>query len=178
MSKIRLSHSGNNIVLVGHMGSGKTSIGMNLSKKINYKFIDTDKEIEDESKMTISEFFTENSEKDFRKFEERITKKILKENKRSVIALGGGSFENDETRSLILRDNFSIWLKCSLKTLSYRCNNLDTRPLLKGKNIRNEISKLDKIRKNNYMKSNLTVDVSRKTKSAIIQEIINNLKNE
>ena len=178
MSKIRLSHNGNNIVLVGHMGSGKTSIGMNLSKKINYKFIDTDKEIEDESKMTISEFFTENGEKDFRKFEERITKKILKENKGSVIALGGGSFENDKTRSLILKDNFSIWLKCSLKTLSYRCSNLNTRPLLKGKNIRNEISKLDKIRKKNYMKSNLTVDVSRKTKSTIIQEIINNLKNE
>ena len=178
MSKIRLSHNGNNIVLVGHMGSGKTSIGMNLSKKINYKFIDTDKEIEDESKMTISEFFKENGEKDFRKFEERITKKILKDNKRSVIALGGGSFENDKTRSLILKDNFSIWLKCSLKTLSYRCNNLNTRPLLKGKNIRNEISKLDRIRKKNYMKSNLTVDVSRKTKSIIIQEIINNLKNE
>jgi len=178
MSKIRLSHSGNNIVLVGHMGSGKTSIGMNLSKKINYKFIDTDKEIEDESKMTISKFFTENGEKDFRKFEERITKRILKGNKGSVIALGGGSFENDRTRSLILNDNFSIWLKCSLKTLSYRCNNLDTRPLLKGKNIRNEISKLDKIRKKNYMKSNLTIDVSRKTKSKIIQEIINNLNNE
>ena len=178
MSKIRLSHNGNNIVLVGHMGSGKTSIGMNLSKKINYKFIDTDKEIEDESKMTISAFFTKNGEKDFRKFEEIITKKILKENKGSVIALGGGSFENEKTRYLILRDNFSIWLKCSLKTLSYRCSNLNTRPLLKGKNIRNEISKLDKIRKKNYMKSNLTVDVSRKTKSTIIQEIINNLKNE
>tara|TARA_B100001175_G_scaffold281197_1_gene259422 strand:- start:133 stop:669 length:537 start_codon:yes stop_codon:yes gene_type:complete len=178
MSKIRLSHSGNNIVLVGHMGSGKTSIGMNLSKKINYKFIDTDKEIEDESKMTIRDFFAENGEKDFRKFEERVTKKILKENKWSVIALGGGSFENEKTRSLILKENFSIWLKCSLKTLYYRCNNLNTRPLLKGKNIRNEISKLDKIRKKNYMKSNLTVDVSRKTKSKIIQEIINSLQNE
>ena len=178
MSKIRLSHSGNNIVLVGHMGSGKTSIGMNLSKKINYKFIDTDKEIEDESKMTIRDFFAENGEKDFRKFEERVTKKILKENKWSVIALGGGSFENEKIRSLILKENFSIWLKCNLKTLSYRCDNLNTRPLLKGKNIRNEISKLDKIRKKNYMKSNLTVDVSRKTKSKIIQEIINSLQNE
>ena len=178
MSKIRLTHNGNNIVLVGHMGSGKTSIGMNLSKKINYKFIDTDKEIEDESKMTIRDFFAENGEKDFRKFEERVTKKILKENKWSVIALGGGSFENEKTRSLILKENFSIWLKCSLKTLYYRCNNLNTRPLLKGKNIRNEISKLDKIRKKNYMKSNLTVDVSRKTKSKIIQEIINSLQNE
>ena len=178
MSKIRLSHNRNNIVLVGHMGSGKTSIGRNLSKKINYKFIDTDQEIEGESKMTIAQLFTKNGEKYFRKFEEKITKKILKENKRSVIALGGGSFENDKTRSLVLKENFSIWLKCNLKTLSYRCSNLNTRPLLKDKNIKNEISKLDKVRKKNYMKSNLIVDVSKKTKSVIIREIINNLNNE
>ena len=178
MSKIRLSHNGNNIVLVGHMGSGKTSIGKHLSKKINYKFFDTDQEIENESKMTIAEFFSKKGEKDFRRFEEKIIKKILKENKRSVIALGGGSFENERTRSLVLKHNFSIWLKCNLNTLSYRCNNLNTRPLLKDKNIRNEIRKLDKIRKKNYMKSNLKVDVSKKTKSAIIREIINNLNNE
>tara|TARA_Y100001970_G_scaffold266934_1_gene356248 strand:- start:849 stop:1385 length:537 start_codon:yes stop_codon:yes gene_type:complete len=178
MSKIRLSHNGNNIVLVGHMGSGKTSIGKHLSKKINYKFFDTDQEIEEESKMTIAEFFSKKGEKDFRKFEEKITKKILKENKGSVIALGGGSFENERTRSLVLKDNFSIWLKCNLNTLSYRCNNLNTRPLLRDKNIRNEIRKLDKIRKKNYMKSNLKVDVSKKTKSAIIREIINSLNNE
>jgi len=178
MSKIRLSHNGNNVVLVGHMGSGKTSIGKHLSKKINYKFFDTDQEIEDESKMTIAEFFSKKGEKDFRKFEEKITKKILKENKGSVIALGGGSFENERTRSLVLKDNFSIWLKCNLNTLSFRCNNLNTRPLLRDKNIRNEIRKLDKIRKKNYMKSNLKVEVSKKTKSAITREIINNLNNE
>ena len=78
----------------------------------------------------------------------------------------------------MLKDNFSIWLKCNLKTLSYRCNNLDTRPLLKDKNIRHEISKLDKLRKKNYMKSNLTIDVSKKTKSIIIREIIGYLNNE
>ena len=178
MSKIRLSHNENNIVLVGHMGSGKTSIGRNLSKRINCKFIDTDQEIEDESKMTIAEFFIKKGEKDFRKFEEKITKKILKENKGSVIALGGGSFQNDRIRSLVLKDNFSIWLKCSLNTLSYRCNNLNTRPLLQNKNIRNEIRKLDKIRKKNYMKSNLIIDVSKKTKSVIIREIIDNINNE
>ena len=178
MSKIRLSHKGSNIVLVGHMGSGKTSIGKNLSKKMNYKFIDTDQEIEEESGITITEFFQIKGEKDFRKFEEKITRKVLKENKKSVIALGGGSFENNKTRTLVLKDNFSIWLKCNLKTLSYRCNNLNTRPLLKDKNIINEIKKLDKIRKKNYMKSNLIIDVSKKTKSLIIREIINNLNNE
>ena len=57
MSKIRLSHNRNNIVLIGHMGSGKTSIGMNLSKKIGFDFIDTDEAIENHSKITISEFF-------------------------------------------------------------------------------------------------------------------------
>ena len=66
MSKISLTHKGNNIVLVGHMGSGKTSIGRNLSKKINYKFIDIDEEIEKEVKMTISDFFINNREKEFR----------------------------------------------------------------------------------------------------------------
>ena len=178
MSKIRLGHNRNNIVLVGHMGSGKTSIGRNLSKKINYRFIDTDQEIEDKSKMSIAEFFTKKGEEGFRKFEEKITKKILKENKKSVVALGGGSFENDKTRSLVLKDNFSIWLKCNLNTLFYRCNNLNTRPLLKDKNIRNEIRKLDKIRKKNYMKSNLIIDVSKKTKSVIIREIIKSLNDE
>tara|TARA_B100001029_G_scaffold139361_1_gene118637 strand:+ start:234 stop:770 length:537 start_codon:yes stop_codon:yes gene_type:complete len=178
MSKIRLTHSGNNIVLVGHMGSGKTSIGKNLCKKINYKFIDTDQKIEEESKMTISDFFLKKDEDEFRKFEEKIIKKILINNKNSVIALGGGSFESIKTRSLVIKDNFSIWLRCNLNTLSYRCNNLKSRPLLKNKNIRREIGILDKVRKKNYMKSNVTVDVSKKTKSVIVQEIINNLKNE
>ena len=48
----------------------------------------------------------------------------LKDSKKSVIALGGGSFENDKTRSLVLKENFSLWLKCNLNTLSYRCSNL------------------------------------------------------
>ena len=178
MSKIRLSHNGNNIVLVGHMGSGKTSIGKNLSKKIDYKFIDTDQEIEKEAKMKISEFFAANGENNFRKFEEKIIKKILKDSRNSVVALGGGSFENKFTRALVLKDNFSIWLKCNLKTLSYRCNNTNKRPLLQNKNVRNEIGKLDRIRKKNYIKSDLIIDTSRKTKSLIIREIINNLNNE
>ena len=178
MSKISLIHEGNNIVLVGHMGSGKTSIGRNLSKKINYKFIDIDEEIEKEVKMTISDFFINNREKEFRSLEEKIATKILMNNKESIVALGGGSFENKRIRDIVLNENFSIWLKCDLKTLVYRCNNRNTRPLLKDKNIRSEISKLDKYRKKNYMKSNLIIDVSRKTRSSIIREIISYLKYE
>ncbi len=178
MSKIRLCHKGNNIVLIGHMGSGKTSIGKNLSKKIGYNFIDTDEAIENYTKITISEFFATKGENEFRKLEKIITEKLLRTNKKTVIALGGGSFENYQIRALVLKDNFSIWLKCNLKTLSYRCNNRSTRPLLKDKNIRNEIGKLDKIRKKNYMKSNLTIDVSKKTKPLIIREIIDNFSNE
>ena len=128
--------------------------------------------------MKISEFFAANGENNFRKFEEKIIKKILKDSRNSVVALGGGSFENKFTRALVLKDNFSIWLKCNLKTLSYRCNNTNKRPLLQNKNVRNEIGKLDRIRKKNYIKSDLIIDTSRKTKSLIIREIINNLNNE
>ena len=178
MSKIRLSHNRNNIVLIGHMGSGKTSIGKNLSKKIGFDFIDTDEEIENHSKITISEFFKKNGEDKFRKLEEIVIKKLLKNKKKTVIALGGGSFENDRIRNHIINNDFSIWLKCNLKTLSYRCNNRNNRPLLKEKNIRSVLGKLDKIRKRNYMKSNLKIDVSKKTKSLIVREIIDNLINE
>ena len=68
-----------------------------------------------------------------------------------------------------IEENFSIWLKCNLKTLSYRCNNTNKRPLLQNKNVRNEIGKLDRIRKKNYIKSDLIIDTSRKTKSLIIE---------
>ena len=175
MSKIRLTHSPRNVVLVGHMGSGKTSIGKKLSKKIEFKFIDTDEEIEKKIKMTISEFFINNSERKFRNLEEEIVKIILSKNTKSIIAFGGGAFENKKIRSITLDQHFSVWLKCNLNTLAIRCGNRNQRPLLNNKNIKSELKNLDKKRKKNYMKSNLIIDVSKKTKNIIATEIIGKL---
>ena len=80
------------LVLTGMMGVGKSTIGRLIAKRLKIKFIDVDKIIE-KKKKTIKRIFEDNGEKYFRKLEEKITLKILKNNK-SVIALGGGAFIN------------------------------------------------------------------------------------
>ena len=87
--------SNKNLVLLGMMGSGKSSIGLIVSKKLNIEFIDVDDEIEKKLNMKISKIFENKGEKYFRKIEEEITLKILK-NKKTVISLGGGAFLNNK----------------------------------------------------------------------------------
>ena len=82
-----------NLVFLGMMGSGKSSIGLLTAKRLNIKFIDVDKEIEKELGLSISKIFETKGEDYFRKFEERITLKILKINS-IVVSLGGGAFIN------------------------------------------------------------------------------------
>ena len=86
-----------NIVFLGMMGSGKTSIGQLVSKKLNLQFYDIDQIIEKELDMSISVIFERKGEEFFREFEEKITLKILKK-KWIVISLGGGAFINKKIR--------------------------------------------------------------------------------
>ena len=90
-----------NIVLLGMMGSGKSTIGYLLSKTINFNFLDVDKVIEKDTKLKINDIFEKKGETYFRNLEEKITLKILK-NSRSVISLGGGSFLNKTIRKEII----------------------------------------------------------------------------
>ena len=82
-----------NLVFLGMMGSGKSSIGSLTAKKLGIKFIDVDKEIERELGLSISKIFETKGEDYFRKFEEKTTLKILKNNS-VVVSLGGGAFIN------------------------------------------------------------------------------------
>ena len=90
-----------NLVLIGMMGSGKTTIGKEISKKTDLKFVDTDQLIEVYEKMKIRDIFEKKGEKFFRTIEEKIIFKTLKLSGQ-VIALGGGSFLNNKIRSEIL----------------------------------------------------------------------------
>ena len=90
-----------NLVFLGMMGSGKSSIGSIISKKLNIDFIDIDEEIEKNLGMTISKIFEIKGERYFRKIEETITLKILKKSK-MVISLGGGAFLNNKIKKEIL----------------------------------------------------------------------------
>ena len=89
-----------NLVLVGMMGSGKSTIGKVISRKSGLKFIDTDELIEIQEKMKIREIFKNKGEDFFRQIEEKIILKVMKLNG-YVIAVGGGAFINPKVRKEI-----------------------------------------------------------------------------
>ena len=96
-----------NLVFLGMMGSGKSSIGKIVSKELKLDFYDIDNIIEKHLKMKISEIFSKKGENFFRKIEEKITIDTLKK-KNIVLALGGGSFLNKNIRSKILKNHLSF----------------------------------------------------------------------
>ncbi|MDB9985584.1 AAA family ATPase [Pelagibacterales bacterium] len=175
MSKLSPSNNKNNIVLVGHMGSGKSTLGSYLAKKIDYKFIDTDEAIIKLINMSINDFFEKYSEKEFRELEEKTILRLLENNTQHVIAFGGGAFQNTKVRSSVKKNAISVWLKCNLKTLAIRCSKKKNRPLLKNRDIKSVLKELNKLRVDNFSKANYTFNVSKKTKSKLAAEIINEL---
>ena len=175
MSKLRQTNLNKNVVLVGHMGSGKSSIGKSLAKKLHLKFIDSDKEIEVMAGMKISKIFELKGEEYFRLLEKKTIMKILNKENR-IIAIGGGAFEHISLRKYILKKCSCIWLKCNINVLVNRCSLKMNRPLLKGKNIRQELIFLDKIRKSNFARAHYSLNVSNKNKIQIVKHLSDIIK--
>jgi shikimate kinase len=121
------------IILIGYMGSGKTTIGKYLSEVLDYKFIDLDQAVENEEQQTISELFSKKGEIYFRKKERTILEKILSSNTNIVLAIGGGTPCFGDTMSFIKssKDTISIYLKSSHNELTDRLfNKRLKRPLI------------------------------------------------
>ena len=166
-----------NLVLLGMMGVGKTTLGKIIAKKKNLNFFDSDAEIERKNSMKISEIFKKNGEKFFREEEEKEILKLLEKNK-SVISIGGGAFINKNIRNKILKNSLSIWLDINLKTLNKRVKWKKTRPLLNSKNSQAEINKLYAKRKNIYKLANYKIDCDNLTKDNIAKKIIEFYENQ
>ena len=159
-----------NLVFLGMMGSGKSSIGMMVARKLKLQFIDIDKEIELELGMSIKKIFENRGEDYFRKFEEKITLKKLKLNL-SVISLGGGAFLNKNIRKEVLKSNLSFWLNLSDEILINRIRNSKKRPL--AYNLpENELIDLIKKRSNIYSKALYEIKCDNLTKSEIVNKIV------
>ncbi len=118
-----------NICIMGLMGSGKSVIGKDLSKYLNLKFYDTDKEIELKTKKSISSIFKERGESYFRSIEEKICIELLNKDN-CVISLGGGSVINKRIRKIIKDNCYSIYLQVKINTLINRLKTSKKRPLL------------------------------------------------
>ena len=172
MSKLSPSHNKNNLVIIGHMGSGKSTIGLHLSRKLNYGFIDTDEVIVKKINMSINEYFENYDEKKFRIIEEKTILEVLEKNTKNVIAFGGGAFQSIKVRQHVKKYAISLWLKCDLKTLTIRCSKKKNRPLLRNKDIKIVLKELNKLRADNFSKANYIFNVAKKTKSNLTNEII------
>jgi len=159
-----------NLVLVGMMGSGKSTIGYLLSKKLKLKFLDIDNLIEKEMNMTIKEIFQEKGEKYFRNLEEKITIKYLNL-KNSVISLGGGAFNNQIIRNEVIKNNFSFWLNCSNSVLISRIKKNTKRPIANKLNII-KFEELMNKRSKIYSKANFKINCNKLSKNEIITKII------
>jgi shikimate kinase len=161
-----------NLVLLGMMGVGKTTLGKIVAKKMDLKFIDTDTIIEKKCSMKISEIFKKKGEKFFRDEEEKEVLKSLKEID-SVLALGGGAFINKNIRDAVLKKTVSIWLDVDLKDLKKRIKWNNKRPLLNIQNRQKKISELYEKRKNVYKLANHKINCNDLSKENITNKIIN-----
>ena len=140
------------------MGSGKSIIGKHLSKSLNLKFYDSDKEIELHTKKSINTIFEKEGESYFREIEEKICIKLL-DCDNCVISLGGGSIINNKIRRAIKQNSYSIYLKVKLKNLLDRLTYSKKRPLLKKDlNKKETLENLYYKRHKFYEKANLIVN--------------------
>ena len=160
-----------NLVLLGMMGVGKSTLGKIVAKKQGLEFIDTDDRIEKKCSMKIAEIFKKKGEKFFRLEEE---KEVLKSLKKSncVIALGGGGFLNRTVRSNILKNAVSVWLDSNLEIISKRTKWNKKRPLLDKKNNQKKINKLYAERENIYKLANHRIKCDNLNKENIANKII------
>ena len=161
-----------NLVFLGMMGSGKTSIGSLVAKKLKLNFIDVDKEIEKELGISIPKIFEIEGEDYFRKIEEKITLKTLKINL-TVISLGGGAFINKVIRKEVLKNHISFWLNWSAETLLNRIKNSKKRPIA-FKSTDNELIDLIKKRSNIYSKALYEIKCDKMSKNEIVKKVLKN----
>ena len=161
-----------NLVFLGMMGSGKSSIGSLVAKKLNLNFVDVDKEIEKELGLSILKIFETKGEDYFRKFEEKKTLKILKSNS-TVISRGGGAFINKVIRKEVLKNHISFWLNWNDEILINRIKNSKKRPIA-FKSTDNELIDLIKKRSNIYSKALYEIKCDKMSKNEIVKKVLKN----
>lgn len=128
--------SARHVVLVGLMGTGKTSVGKALARELKRPFVDTDIEIERRTGRTISEIFQTDGEQEFRVIERDVLGDVLSSPAPSIVATGGGVVETEESRHILEaergRGSTVVWLEATVSTMLQRTGRSTNRPLLAG----------------------------------------------
>ena len=165
-----------NLVLIGMMGSGKSTIGKEISKKSSLKFKDIDQLVEYDQKMKIREIFEKKGEKFFRSVEEKIVLETIKL-PNQVIALGGGSFLNRKIRTEVLKNNISFWLNWKNISIVERIFKSKKRPKLDFLTEK-DILKLINLRSKTYLRADFKINCDNLNKFQIANKILKIYENE
>ena len=161
------------ICIIGMPGSGKSTIGKQLSEKLRYSFFDTDEEIEKQEKTKIKDIFSKRGEDYFRSIETTVFNKLINKNK-IVISTGGGLVIKNLDK---LKISFNIYLYCSLDILTQRASRNNLRPLL-NEDTSSQMKNLFNERKDIYNKAaDITVNATINPKNTI-NEILKEFNND
>lgn len=159
------------IVLVGLMGSGKSTIGRRLATALGLPFHDADAEIEAAAGCSVAEFFAKHGEPAFRDGERRVIARLL-DGPRHVLATGGGAFMDAATRALIAEKAVSVWLRADLEVLMSRVLRRNTRPLLAKGDPRETMERLIRERYPVYAEADITIDSVDGPHDAVVRQVL------
>ena len=170
------------LILTGFMGSGKSTIGRELARRLARLFVDTDDHIETTRKMAISDIFATQGEAWFRTFEEQVVHDLIYSSKNAVISLGGGTLLSQKTTNLVLSSGILIYIKSDPDEIWKRIKHSSRRPLLRqqGDLWQKEeymvrMAKLMKQRESGYAQAHIHIDRDGKEVDEIVTEILEKL---
>ena len=165
---------GRPVVLVGMMGVGKSTIGRKLAQLFHLPFADADDEIEKAAQMSVSEIFERFGEEYFRDGERRVIARLL-DSGPMVVATGGGAFAQEATRALILERGITVWLDSDVATLVDRVSRNDNRPLLRGGDPVEIVTRLKAERESAYAQAPIKVMSNSGPHSETVNRILQEL---
>lgn len=164
------------IILIGFMGTGKSTVGRIAAKRLGVPFVDADRQIEREQGMTIPDIFREKGEAAFRAMETETLKRLLAGGRR-VIATGGGAVLAEENRAAMKAGGTVVALKASPQTIIRRVKGDGSRPLLAG-NVADNVLRLYEQRKTAYDFADLIIDTDALTAAEAAERIVEYLAKE
>ena len=147
------------VALVGLMGAGKTTVGRRLAQALGLPFVDADEAISTAAGRSIEDIFAERGECEFRRGERQVIARLLA-GPAHVLATGGGSFIDPNTRALMKAQAITIWLRAPLDVLMKRVSRRDHRPLLKEDDPQAVMQRLMDERYPIYAEADLTIDTT------------------
>ena len=170
--------STNNIFLVGLMGSGKTTIGRSLAKKLNLRFVDADQEIETRTGASIPLIFEIEGEASFRQREADVIRDLTAQ-QGIVLATGGGAVLNENSRRLLRERGTVIYLRASVASLIQRTSHDKNRPLLQTADPKAKIEALSRERAPLYQEvAHIIIETGRPNVHSVVQNILSQLQNK